>query len=365
MSVDEHQLESCVDALYSTLVDPSMWAAAMESMCQLTGAESATFAIIAQHGKSKIAGNCLLDNAFAEKWERYYGRLDPRRAIASSSRVGQWIIDDRLLDPRKSPSREYVQDFARFAGMRWSRGGKIFQGRNGFATLAFHRPASVRPFDNHLILPALDSLLPHIHRVAKLTFEFADKFSNGFAATTLAGLDQPILVVDRSCKLKYLNDAAEKWLRCQCSIVVRNGALQINGSAADNAALRSSIVNACVARVRRANILKVVDKKFGKALHLKIVPLGGTAMNVFGEELALLIPNNAARLDPKVLAALFNLTVAESELLVLLGEGNTVDQCAHLRGVQLSTARTQVRAIFAKTGVSRQADLVRLLMGVT
>lgn len=57
----------------------------------------------------------------------------------------------------------------------------------------------------------------------------------------------------------------------------------------------------------------------------------------------------------------FGLTPAETRLLGLLAEGRTLMQaCAHL-GVQLTTARTQLRGIFSKTGTHRQADLLLLV----
>ena len=58
----------------------------------------------------------------------------------------------------------------------------------------------------------------------------------------------------------------------------------------------------------------------------------------------------------------YGLTHAEAKLtMALLTSGNRKD-AAGLRGVSVSTARSQLTSIFDKTGVRRQTDLVRLLM---
>ena len=57
------------------------------------------------------------------------------------------------------------------------------------------------------------------------------------------------------------------------------------------------------------------------------------------------------------------LTVAESALVAALTQGRTLDEHATLRGISLGTARNQLKQALAKTGTSRQADLVRVALG--
>jgi len=68
----------------------------------------------------------------------------------------------------------------------------------------------------------------------------------------------------------------------------------------------------------------------------------------------------------ELIVNLYGLTMAEAELAVLLCEGKTLEGAAAHRGVTLNTARSQLKRVFAKTGTSRQTDLVRLVLtGVT
>ena len=59
---------------------------------------------------------------------------------------------------------------------------------------------------------------------------------------------------------------------------------------------------------------------------------------------------------------LFDLTRMEAQLALLLTEGLTLDEAAEKMNVRRNTARTHLRSIFSKTGVTRQTMLVRLLL---
>ncbi len=65
--------------------------------------------------------------------------------------------------------------------------------------------------------------------------------------------------------------------------------------------------------------------------------------------------------DPERLRHWYNLTAAEARVAALLARGRTVEEVAELLSVQPNTIRVQLREVFAKTGTTRQADLVRLL----
>ena len=63
-----------------------------------------------------------------------------------------------------------------------------------------------------------------------------------------------------------------------------------------------------------------------------------------------------------MLRDLYELTRAEAELVDLLCDGIAIDEAARRRGVTTNTARSQLKQVFSKTGTSRQADLLRLVL---
>jgi DNA-binding CsgD family transcriptional regulator len=72
--------------------------------------------------------------------------------------------------------------------------------------------------------------------------------------------------------------------------------------------------------------------------------------------------NQPAQCDPFVIQELFDLTPAEADVGALLSLGHKLEEIARLRHVALSTVRSQLRTLLAKTGTERQSDLVRRLL---
>jgi DNA-binding CsgD family transcriptional regulator len=68
--------------------------------------------------------------------------------------------------------------------------------------------------------------------------------------------------------------------------------------------------------------------------------------------------------DEKTLRVVFDLTPAEARLAQGITRGDTLEEVASSLGIKLPTARTQLAAIFAKTGTQRQAKLVAILTRV-
>ena len=69
--------------------------------------------------------------------------------------------------------------------------------------------------------------------------------------------------------------------------------------------------------------------------------------------------------DASVLVELFGLTPAEADLVQALAADERLAAYAERRGRSLNTVKTHLKAVFAKTGTTRQAELVRLASGLS
>lgn len=74
-------------------------------------------------------------------------------------------------------------------------------------------------------------------------------------------------------------------------------------------------------------------------------------------------PGRGIRPCRAALQQAYDLSPAESRLVVLLVEGNSLSRAAQLAGISPNTAKTQLQFAFARTGFSRQADLVGEIRG--
>ena len=76
-------------------------------------------------------------------------------------------------------------------------------------------------------------------------------------------------------------------------------------------------------------------------------------------------PWRPRRIDHARVAAAFGLTSAETEVACWLAEGKSVGEIAESTGRQKRSVYWLLEQIYAKLGVRRQVDLVRLVLAAT
>ena len=75
-------------------------------------------------------------------------------------------------------------------------------------------------------------------------------------------------------------------------------------------------------------------------------------------------PGNLPDVDPDLVAAALDLTRTETRVAVMLAEGRAVRDVATALDCQENTVRFHVKQIHHKLGISRRAELVRLVLSL-
>jgi DNA-binding CsgD family transcriptional regulator len=98
-----------------------------------------------------------------------------------------------------------------------------------------------------------------------------------------------------------------------------------------------------------------------------VLPVAGAGRDIFPVADALMIfasSETSQKIAPEILLSLFDFTPAEISITNSILSGALLEGIARSRGGSIDTVRVQLKAIFAKTGTHRQAELVKLLGGV-
>jgi len=170
-------------------------------------------------------------------------------------------------------------------------------------------------------------------------------------------------LIDGKARILWANDLARRLAEASPSLAI-NGVLTI-ASSLDRAAVR----NFCVAPAGAGSPGLVIEVELsgGRAGYAILIRCregrqgaapGGNA----GLFALFLIDPQREIAFPISLGRLFGLTPAERTLAEAIANGVTLERFAQTRNISLNTARTQLRAIFDKTNLRRQADLVRLAL---
>ena len=102
-----------------------------------------------------------------------------------------------------------------------------------------------------------------------------------------------------------------------------------------------------------------------RPFNVLVTPLGRRHTSMHGPAAAVAVfmsdPEERAFSEIGALVRLFRLTPAEARLAAGIATGAPLNDVADALGIGRETARTQLRSVFAKTGTTRQAELVRII----
>ena len=251
----------------------------------------------------------------------------------------------------------------------------------GRAAIAICRDIDrARDFDDGE-LAALQPVLLHVQNALRIRARLrALEASLAQAHAALDAMPEAAVIVDRARRVRYLNSAARRLsregdVRIECgtlraaharedralqALVGRTLALargmQAPSHAGDGTIAHDAQMQIAIARTPPLRPLLVaampatgVAERFGHALATEAAVL------------LLRDPDRLAQGSIEGLGLAFDLTPREAELALALAQGASLAQAARGLGIGEGTARQYLKRVFAKTGATRQAELVGLL----
>ena len=210
-------------------------------------------------------------------------------------------------------------------------------------------------------------LLPHIRQTLRVRQALFGAGALGATLTEmLAATGLGIVQLDARGRIVVANDSARGLLRAGDGLSDRGGFLFAR-SPQDNAGLQKLLGRALPPFGTQVAGGSTIVGRSGALppLVLHAIPVGRreTDYPVWPVAALVLVVDPARRtgIDPAIAAAVLDLTGMESRVAVLLAQGMSVGQIATATGRKESTIRSHVKRVFAKHGLSRQAELVRLV----
>ena len=213
-------------------------------------------------------------------------------------------------------------------------------------------------------------LLPHLRHFVRVRQTLVNAEALGASAAGL--LDDSrvgVLHLDRRGTILVANDRARDLLRRGDGLSDRGGFLGARWPA-DNARLKELLGRALPAYGGEAvGGSMTVRRSLALArLVLHVNPVTVRQMDISAGRVAALVlvadPESRPSIDPELVAEALDLTLSESRVAVWLAEGRTVRDIAVATRRKESSVRWLIRQIYDKQGISRQADLVRLVLSI-
>jgi DNA-binding CsgD family transcriptional regulator len=214
-------------------------------------------------------------------------------------------------------------------------------------------------------------LLPHIRRSVIISDVLDVRtVERARMAEALDALRCGVLLTDARGAILHANIAAEHMLREGGPIQDSGGVLRARDPAA-GAELRDAIAVAARDEAsigKTGTAIRLTEQADIPPMFAHVLPLTGGDLRTRLQPAAVAAIFIGARPDERevaeIAAATYGLTSAETRVLASLFSGRTVAETATDLGIATNTVKTHLDRIFAKTGVSRQADLMRLVTGL-
>jgi DNA-binding CsgD family transcriptional regulator len=358
--ISEAGILSIIDGIYSAAADFALWPEALVSLADLLGAEDAALGTIGPGGITWLQAP-RTDPAYLRTYADYHDQdLVWHRIVARG--VGAAVTDAMVIDQADLRSNAYHQEWSLPQGYRTKLGGLVLE-EDGWRT------AMVLP-GSHAYTPEQTRLYKllsrHLRRAVQINIHVAGNNAGGEVSTRL--LDRMItgaMLIDGNCRLVFANKPAEALFGRGGGLELAGGRLRATGDQ-ETAALEA-LIGQCVRRgLGDAGGELVLRTDGWQRRKLLVIPLRQAAP-VLAPGLPVAILFEAVdHSEEATLARLrlrYGLTRAEAAFAAEIAKGDGKRAAAERRGISYSTARTHLSHIFDKTGVNRQGELVRLIVG--
>jgi DNA-binding CsgD family transcriptional regulator len=257
--------------------------------------------------------------------------------------------------------KDPVYAYMRSKGVGWCAGTVVQAPTGDLVIFSWERWFKDGPFSAETIA-ALDPLRAHLARAALVSGRLG--LERARAATEALGLiGLPAAVLSHSHRLVAANKPLEKLI--PQVVLDRQSRIGLADRRAD-AMLRHSLLQLQSHAGGPVRSIPIAATPELPASIVHIVPVRGAAQDIFAAAACVLVIT--AIVHPEIASAqviqgLFDLTAAEARIARGIASGKTVDEMANEAGLAVGTIRQQLKSVFSKTGVSRQAELVGILAG--
>lgn len=360
------QLSNLLGLLYDAASDPQCWENFLASLANSTHAQSAVLPVSDGdiHG---IQYSWRFDPELMRIHAEYYHSIDPWWIRGGSLPAGTVRTSQSLLSVSEFKKTEAYNDcLNRFDVLHGVFACLENRPRLSAALSLFRSPSA--PEFGQSEKQILEILAPHLQRAFRLHFQLS--YLKARAASFESALDacaRPALLLDARGSIVYMNHSAAALLAEKDGLLTSANTL-LAERRAESDLLQAAIRSAAAMSPHRADLpggALFISRRSRPALQVFLAPIRAGALGAPARaSVAVFVtdPLRAQRPTLQTLRSSYGLTPAESRVALLLADGHSPRQISAMLAVTEHTIRSQIKAIFAKTGVRRQSELVRLLL---
>lgn len=270
---------------------------------------------------------------------------------------------DYLHTDEATMDRDPVYDWLGQQGLRYSIATILVRSPDYAIDISLQRARKA----GHVERPDIEQfqrIIPHLRQALTITrhLDLVGRHER-FSLSLVEKIAKPAFAMASDGRILFANRRADRIVSVGLDIALQNNRLRFPADHSASRRMGARLSDIQCQRVVCDAWIKI-GKSDGTALGLQLMPLPGDAVRDVLVEASLLAvihdPADDAEIPLEAIREIFDLTPTEAAVAAAIARGRSIAEVAGSLGQSYETTRTHIKRIFAKMGISRQQDLVRI-----
>ena len=349
-------IQTAVASFHEAAILPKRWTQALDTISRVLHSDGATL-LVTPTRPHLVASSTILRPFVLQHFALPFP--DPREQRVTPTLNQGFMADHVYFSPGELAREPYYQEFLVPRGFGWNAAAAL----GGGLLISLKRGVKRGPYDGEE-LATLNATLPHLRSVSRAaSLAWRCNFTGQLDA--FAQIGRGAILIDEEARVLEINACVQ----FGDGLDVSRGCLQAPHPT-DRSRLHRLLaaVIATDGSAARTPATLTLSRPSGlRPWLLDAMPCNDALRSLHSRAAALVLITDldrSARVTRERLSAIFGLTRTEASLAREILTGATLQDAAARLGITEGHARQRLKALFGKTGTSRQAELVLLLAKV-
>jgi DNA-binding CsgD family transcriptional regulator len=370
-TTDQEELSLFIGEIYDAAIDASRWRSVLAKAAKFIGGSSAAlFSKDAASGAANIYHEFGTDPHYRQLYFDKYVKLDPATTGHFFAEVEQPISVTDLMPYDEFLESRFYREWVQPQGVVDFLAAVLDKSVTSVAMFGVFRHESDGLVDEEA-RQRISLIIPHIRRAVLVSRAIDRKTTEAATfADTLDGLSAGMCLIDADGRVVHTNLAGRTILGMNDFLSESGGCITARDRDVERMLqdLLSAARDSDLA-IGTEGIDLPLRAQDGTRYVAHVLPLTSGVRRragiAYSAVAALFIRKSTIEVPstPEVIARAYHLTPTELRVLLAIVEVGRVPEVAVALGVAESTVKTHLGHLFEKTGVTRQADLVKIVAG--
>jgi len=373
--MDRRRSSEIVPEIYKATVDSSHWDYVLETVAKLTRSKTTCLYYLDKNvGMINTIAQYGCPPHMIQNYNMQFAKLDTLFDKTGGGEEGSEPIHQFFY-----PGSEHFSELDSETTDEWMKPQGIhYIGRIQFLNTESHKASITVLRDEEAgawsegDIRVIDEIVPHLKRAMDIHAEFTRLRMKQDAL--IQGLDRLVIgliLYDQHARAVYINPTAKAIIKSHPALALNDNGLFLY-HAEDNRELRKTILKTAKIDAedswKQSVSIGITHPDVPAPLPLLVTPMHAnlltTEVEYEGAQVAVFIsdPNAQQPISIDNLVSVYKLTPSEAQVAISIANGHSIETIAKTSNHSAHTIRSQLKSTFKKTGVSRQSELIKLLL---